>query len=117
MYFVISFRRLRWWNQYNADSEVGWITGTQLTYRLLHRQIHHYITRGVWLTVISMDYMDMDLGKEEQGDTEDSAYMVMDIHKSREMNGGMDYMEMEINTIGNISQESLLGNIQQTNRH
>ena len=53
-----------------------------------------------------MDYMDMDLGKEK-GDTEDSAYMVMDIHKS--IDNDMDYMEMGPNTIGNTSQESLLG--------
>ena len=57
-----------------------------------------------------MDYMDMDLGKEESGNTGDSAYMVMDIHKSNKLNESMDYMEMEINTIGNTSQESLLGN-------
>ena len=56
-----------------------------------------------------MDYMDMDLGKEEPGVNEDSAYMVMDIHKSIELNKGMDYMEMGSNTIGNTSQESLLG--------
>ena len=60
----------------------------------------------VRLTVIIMDYMDMDLGKEK-GDTEDSPYMVMDIHKS--IDNGMDYMEMGLNTIGNPSQESLLG--------
>ena len=56
-----------------------------------------------------MDYMDMDLGKEEPGVNEDSAYMAMDIHKSIELNKGMDYMEMGSNTIGNTSQESLLG--------
>jgi len=63
-------------------------------------------TFSVRLTVTSMDYMDMDLGKAK-GDTEDSAYMVMDIHKS--IANGMDYMEMGPNTIGNTSQESLLG--------
>lgn len=51
----------------------------------------------------------MDLGKEEPGVNQDSAYMVMDIHKSIELNKGMDYMEMGSNTIGNTSQESLLG--------
>ena len=56
-----------------------------------------------------MDYMDMDLGKEEPEVNQDSAYMVMDIHKSIELNKGMDYMEMGSNTIGNTSQESLLG--------
>ena len=63
-------------------------------------------TFSVRLTVTSMDYMDMDLGKAK-GDTEDSAYMVMDIHKS--IANGMEYMEMGPNTIGNTSQESLLG--------
>ena len=44
----------------------------------------------------------MDLGKGK-GDSGDTAYMVMDINSS------MDYMQMDLNTIANTSQESLLG--------
>ena len=91
-------RQWSWVNNWNAV-DIQTFTQTDTS----------HITRGEWLTVISMDYMDMDLGKEGPGDTGDSAYMVMDIHKSNELNESMDYMEMEINTIGNTSQESLLG--------